>query len=47
MNEDNKDEIIVQLKARIQELEIAMYELSKSAFTVIKYFAEKKHVTIK
>lgn len=36
-----RDEI-VQLKARIKELEMAIEELAYSSFKVAKYFAEKK-----
>jgi len=34
-------EMIDQLKARVEELETAMDELAQSAYTVIKFFAER------
>lgn len=37
------NEIIEQLKARVKELEIAMDEMARSSFNVIKYFAERNH----
>lgn len=37
----DKDDQIQQLKARISELEMAMNELAKSAFVVIRYFARR------
>lgn len=39
--DEMRDEII-QLKARIEELELTIDELARSSFNVVKYFAEKK-----
>ena len=39
--EPNDKEIIIQLRARIEELEQAMYDHAQSSLNVIKYFARK------
>lgn len=41
MTQDMMKDEIIQLKARIKELESSMDELANSSFTVIKYFRRK------
>lgn len=40
--EPNDKEIILQLEARIKELETALDNLAGSSYTVIKYFTKNK-----
>ena len=42
MTDLTKDEIIKQLEAQIKELEANLDRNAQSAFSVIKYFANKK-----